>query len=364
MGSAAGAMKPSLDALVVVTSNARRGAELEGIALATQLASRGLDTRAVALAPTDGPGQPIDIETLGPTPTSITTLRHLRGVAATAKLVIAYGSSTLPACAIGLLGASTPFVYRSIGDPVEWLRGPIHRARTGALFRRPAHVIALWPRAADDIARQFSVPADTISVIPNARSIDDFAPPSQQQRVHARRSWGIDDERPVIVSLGALSAEKRVDRAVRAMEFLPRAHLLIAGDGPEHGALERLVAESTTNVTLVGQVTDPRTVLHAADVLVLSSQTEGMPGVVIEAGLSAVPTVAPHVGAIPDMIDNGLTGIIAGGNSAAELGAALDQAVEDAQQLGKRALHRMRECYTWDAVAPSWLRLLETAACR
>jgi len=350
-----------VDALVVVTSDSRRGAELEGAALGHELALRGLRTRVVALAPANGGGQPTEIETLGPTPTNPTTLKGLRLAAGDAKVVIAYGSMTLPACAIALLGAPTPFVYRSIGDPAEWLRGRLHRLRTGALFRRPAHVVALWSRASSDIAQLFSVPEASISVIPNARGIEHFHPPSAEQRAEARRSWGVADDRPVIVSLGSLSPEKQVDRAVCAMEQLPEAHLLIAGEGPERPAIERLVAAAPhSNVTLTGQVADPARILHAADVHVLTSRTEGMPGVIIEAGLCAVPTVATAVGAVSDMIDDGTSGFVTAGDSPAEIGAALAAAIERSTDQGKAALHKMRENYTWEAVVPSWLNLLET----
>lgn len=354
-----------MDVLVVVTSNARRGAELEGSALATHLVSGGTRSRVVALAPDRHGRNGTDLEMLGPTPTHPTTLRRLRAASLDADVVIAYGSRTLVACSLALLGTGTPFVYRSIGDPAEWLRGPLHRWRTGTLFRRPAHVVALWPRARSDIARLFAVPETSISVIPNARDIADFHPPSSERRTEARRSWGIADDRPVIASLGALAPEKQVDRAVRAMEYLPHGHLLVAGDGSERAAIESLVATSRhSNVTLAGQVADATRILHAADVLVLTSRTEGMPGVIIEAGLCAVPAVATSVGAVPDMIRNEVTGLVTADDSPEAIAAALAAAIERSSEMGKAALHEMRLAYTWESVGSAWTDLLETIAHR
>jgi len=82
--------------------------------------------------------------------------------------------------------------------------------------------------------------------------------------------------------------------------------------------------------------------------------------VIIEAGLCAVPTVATAVGAVSDMIDDGTSGFVTAGDSPAEIGAALAAAIERSTDQGKAALHKMRENYTWEAVVPSWLNLLET----
>ena len=59
----------------------------------------------------------IDVPLLGKKPLGWRTLRELRRRAKDVDVVIAYGSTTLPACAISMLGLSTPFLYRSIGDP-------------------------------------------------------------------------------------------------------------------------------------------------------------------------------------------------------------------------------------------------------
>ena len=78
----------------------------------------------------------------------LSTLRRLRQAAHGVDVVIAYGSSTLPACVIALASSSTPFVYRNISDPGYWVRNRLHRAVTGFQYRRAAMVVALWPGAA------------------------------------------------------------------------------------------------------------------------------------------------------------------------------------------------------------------------
>ena len=103
-------------ALFVVSSTNRRGAEIQAMTIATGLATRGFDIRTAAL--TAGThGDQLDVPTLGPTARSLPTLRALRRGAHDVDVVVAYGSSTLPACALALFGTGVPFVYRNIGDP-------------------------------------------------------------------------------------------------------------------------------------------------------------------------------------------------------------------------------------------------------
>ena len=107
---------------MVISSTARRGAELEGVALAEQLRAAGRPADVVALAA----GGALEVPVLGRRPLGISTLRALRRRARHRRVVIAYGSSTLPACATALAGTGVPFVYRSIGDPAAWVRGRVH----------------------------------------------------------------------------------------------------------------------------------------------------------------------------------------------------------------------------------------------
>ena len=96
-------MASRLNVLIVVTSTDRRGAEVEGSQLAEELRVRGHVAKCVALAPGQSSG--LAVEALGPTARSPRTLRALRRRAHSSDVVVAYGSSTLPACAIALLGA-------------------------------------------------------------------------------------------------------------------------------------------------------------------------------------------------------------------------------------------------------------------
>ena len=68
--------------------------------------------------------------------------------------------------------------------------------------------------------------------------------------------------------------------------------------------------EARSRIHFAGSLTDVAPALAAADVVVLSSRTEGMPGVLIEAGLSARPVVAYDVGAVSEVVADGETGLL------------------------------------------------------
>ena len=163
--------------LLVTASARRRGAEIQASQFAEQLGRRGPRGRLVALsAGTDGVRLPVAVlgrRRLGPR-----TLWRLRRRARHADVVVAYGSSTLPACIIALAGRRTTLVYRSISDPGHWLRGPVHRFVTRFQYRRPAAIAALWDGAAASITTLFGVPPPGITVIPNARDPDRYRPPT------------------------------------------------------------------------------------------------------------------------------------------------------------------------------------------
>lgn len=291
MSSAAGP-----GALFVLTSDARRGAEIEGARVAEELKARGLATSVVALGPADPGPTRLPVPTLGRSPLGPGTLRNLRSRGRASGLVVAFGSTTLTACAVALAGAGVPWVYRSIGDPSAWAGGPIRRGRTGLQMRRAASVVALWDGSAQWLRQHYGV--RSVAIIPNGRSARDLPPVDAVQRDRVKaESFGNSDRTVAVV--GALTEEKRPALAVRIVGGMDHTNLVIAGDGPLRGEVESLAAGlAPGRVRLLGSVADVRPVYAMADALLVTSRTEGMPGVVIEALMAGVGVAASDVGAI------------------------------------------------------------------
>jgi len=345
--------------LIALSTNARRGAEIQGSELATELIARGIACRTIALSESQL-GPTLDIDALGESALSLSTLRQLRQIAQAHSVVIGYGSKTLPACTAALAGTSIPFVYRSIGDPADWLRGRVHQWRTGLMFRRADVVAALWSGSAESIGRIHSVQTDRIVVIPNARSADKYVPADTTERHACRERLGIRISTNVITFIGSLSTEKRPHLAVElAGELPPDSCVLIVGDGPLRESIESAAQHSGPDVRVLGPVVDIRSVLACTDVVVSTSTTEGMPGALIEASLMQVPSVATDVGATAEVVGDGGI-VVPASTSVAELGTAVRTVLADNEQTGTRSRSLSR--FSWDVVAPQWQRLIERVA--
>lgn len=353
-----GAKSGPIRVLVVLSSNARRGAEIEGERLAQDLSGTDFLARAVSLSVAASSGALLKVEVLGERPLALRTLRGLRHHARSVDIVVAYGSSALPACALALFALSTPFIYRSIGDPRHWVRGRLHQERTGLLMRRAARVVALYDGAATSIRDLYRLAPDRVVVIPNARSAVEFNPVTQAERETARRELSLDPEGLVAVVVGALSEEKRVDLAMRAVAVLKNFTLLVAGDGPLREGLEELgLSLLGDRVRFLGALADVRPVYHAADVVVLSSSTEGMPGTAIEAGMSGVPVASCDVGAMSWLFEQGLQGALCSQEATA---SELADTVQQAAAVGVPCT--VLEACKWEHFVAAWRQQLRDIA--
>jgi glycosyltransferase involved in cell wall biosynthesis len=350
-------------ALQVLTSDRRRGAETFALDLAAQLTAQGIDAPAVALA-ASGAGDPLVVEALGARALGPATLAALRRRAADADVVVAHGSRTLPACALALAGTGVPFVYRGIGDPRAWSSHGLRRRRTTVLLRRPALVTALWPGAADALVAQHGVPRERIRIVANGVPADRCPVPTATSRREARRRLGLAEDAPVAGYLGSLTAEKCVGAAVAAIGRVPGAHLLVAGDGPERAALEvQAAGDAPGRVRFAGVVAGAGPVLAAADAVVLPSRTEGLPGVLIEAGLSGLPVVASAVGGVAEIVSDGETGVLVAPGDVDALASGLRRVLSaEGPAMGRAGRERCLARFEIGVIGARWAGILAEVA--
>lgn len=357
LGPVGGTDRP-VDVLQVITSNASRGAERFAVTLEPELASRGLTVETVALGPGSPPG--LEVPVLGNRPLAPATLLELRRWASRAQVVVAHGSKTLPATAIAMAGRYRPWIYRNIGDPHYWARDPVRRLRSALLLREAAAIVALTDEAGRRVSDTYRVPPSRVVTIANGVCRTHFRPRSTADQSRARESFGVGPDERLVISVGALSPEKDVGTAVRAIAGLPAGwRLVIAGDGPDRDRVASLADElAPGKVTLLGQLADPVELMTAANVLILTSRTEGVPGVVVEAAMVGVPTVATAVGFVDDIVADGQTGrVVPIGDVAALVDALLDVGARG-DELGRAARDHIVDRYALDRVADRWARLL------
>lgn len=121
-----------------------------------------------------------------------------------------------------------------------------------------------------------------------------------------------------ILGVGRLAAQKRFDRFLQVLAGLQsdpglKINGLIYGSGPLQAELENtahLLTLLPDRVSFMGSVPDVRHCFAKADVLLLASDHEGTPNVVMEAMACGVPVVATKVGGVTDLIKNGETGFL------------------------------------------------------
>ena len=243
-----------------------------------------------------------------------------------------------PQVAVAWMGRAARFAPRGEWVLVGRLGGYYDLSR----FRRCDHLVANTRGLAAWIAAQ-GWPGARVHHLPN------FAPDlggavawsggaAGGGRPGGAAAWpgrlAVVDGAPLVVALGRLHRNKGFDVLVRAMRGLPGVHAVIAGEGPERGALERLARDEGVagRVHLPGWTQDGAGLLAACDVLVCPSRQEPLGNVVLEAFSAARPVVAAAAAGPVELIEDGRTGLLV----AVEDERALAEAI--GAVLGDRAL--------------------------
>jgi glycosyltransferase involved in cell wall biosynthesis len=156
------------------------------------------------------------------------------------------------------------------------------------------------------------------------------------------QAWFSRPRSRLVAAAGRLSPEKGFDQFIAAAALVakqePEAGFVLFGEGPLRQALERQIVEMglSDSFVLAGFHTDIQRFLPCCDLVILSSWTEGLPVIVLEALAAGVPVVATAAGGTPEIIDNGVNGFLV------PVGKPAALAWRIAELLGNDALrHRM-----------------------
>lgn len=136
-------------------------------------------------------------------------------------------------------------------------------------------------------------------------------------RLAMRKEMGVAPNDLVIIQVARLDALKDHTTAIGALAHVVRfrsdARLVLVGEGPELASIQQLVRERglAPNVRFMGLRRDVPRLMHAADLLLLTSKSEGIPLTVIEAMAAGLPVVSTNVGGVGEIIEHGHTGLLA-----------------------------------------------------
>ena len=209
---------------------------------------------------------------------------------------------------------------------------PLRRLLDGFLIGRLADAfVAVSSADRDRMVAIEHVPRRKITVIPTAYLPRSSSSPQQDVRAELGIAPGV----PVVGTIAILRPQKALHVLIEAFTLLPatlsNARLVIAGYGPCREALEAQVQRLgvADRVHLIGIRDDPDAVWGAVDVAAFSSDFEGSPLAVIEAMTNGVPVVATSVGGVPELVEDGVSGLLVPAGDPAVLARALARPLED-----------------------------------
>jgi sugar transferase (PEP-CTERM/EpsH1 system associated) len=203
-------------------------------------------------------------------------------------------------------GRNLPYLY---GEPLK------RKVARRCLYHLADAVFAISHEVRGYYCRETGFPIDRVRVIPNGidlRRID------RADRRGVREELGIADDDFVIGSIARLDKTKNTMTLARAFVKLQksgqnlRLKMLLVGDGDKKVEIESYLVEQGMRdaVIFTGISHDVPRLLGAMNLFALSSLSEGMPITVLEAMSASLPVIATNVGALPELVEDGVTGFL------------------------------------------------------
>ena len=197
------------------------------------------------------------------------------------------------------------------------------------------------------------------------------APDKGADGAQLRRALDVGDSTPLVLSVGRLSREKAHSVLLEALVHPELEHvgavIVIAGEGPERRPLKQLAKRLgiADRVHLVGHQPEIWPCYAAADAVALPSDSEGSPIALLEAMAAGKAVIAMRVGGIPEILDDGVTGLLVPPRHPAGMASALAAVLTErdmAARLGARASAAVQQRFSQDARATALMSLYQAVA--
>lgn len=332
----------------VIDGLGRGGAEHLLTSMAPELQRQGFDVRVVVLQ--DREGNPaaeklrdrgISVELLaldklrriGQFSRAIRRLRDMKPDVIHAHLEAA---TILTGVARVVLGVPVVATLHTLEHPERFSRA------SARLWVRDRFLINVFDRviclssALEAEARQHGLANARVTSISNGIDVQQFERMPVEAARAMRTEFGIPETAALVITVAVLRQQKGIDRLIRAMQrvraSITDVHLLVIGDGEDRQRLENLSEELglCDAVTFAGFREDVAGLLGGADLFVLPTLWDALPTVLIEAMAAHLPIVASNVGGIPDMVRDGVEGLLVPTDDDEALATAISQIMSDA----------------------------------
>lgn len=212
-----------------------------------------------------------------------------------------------------------PIIFRNASEVGRYLKSPVQKAFNWYLYKNVDWVISVSEASKNDIIGHFPFLRNKAEVIGVGLE------PMDQSKLKKL----LPQDNKHIVHVGGFTFEKNHKELIEIFQSVlkkqPCTHLHLLGDGPLKSEIIEIIKTKgiKNNITFYGFVPDPLNYIHAADVLVLPSIIEGLPGVILEAMICKSPVVAFNVGGISEILTSKTGSLIKPGNNEAFSNAIL-----------------------------------------
>jgi len=210
-------------------------------------------------------------------------------------------------------------------------------------------VICVSPQVADFFVDHVGIPRQKIIFIPNGVDLQNLK--DLPDKLQARARLALPPDQVLVGTVARLDPVKRLDVLLQALRSLSDVGAVVVGDGPERVILievsERL--KLTERIFFVGHQEDVWPWLAALDVFVLCSDWEGMSNALLEAMAARLPVVATAVGGTPDVVVDGVTGLLVPPRDPPALAKAVVRLLRDPDlrhRMGEAGRERVEEHFS------------------
>jgi sugar transferase (PEP-CTERM/EpsH1 system associated) len=232
-------------------------------------------------------------------------------------------------------------------------------------------VVTVSDQLRDWLIGHVRIPSRKVVVLRNGVDVERFRCRSDCERLRARHGFSATDL--IVGTVGRIDPVKDQAALLDTLEVLskdhPKLRILIVGDGPEHPRLEREIAARGLGgqAHLSGFREDVPEMLSLMDVFVLPSVGEGMCNTILEAMAIGLPVIATAVGGNPELVTDGVTGVLVPARDRHALAAAIARYATDAEtrrRHGSAGQERVLREFTLRAMVERYLSLYEYEGAR
>lgn len=232
--------------------------------------------------------------------------------------------------------AGTPVLLRT-----RHLNLPLNRSWLNFVHHLPDRIITCGEAIRTELISRNDFPAEQLVSIPTGVDFENFKP--ARARIVVREKLGLAEPDFVLLMVGILRTVKGHDIALKAfasiLTEIPQARLVLAGDGPWQRELERVASGLgvASRVQFLGFRNDVADLMGAADMLLHTSRSEGVPQSVTQALSAGLPVVATRVGGIPELITDEKNGLLVPPENPEATAAAIRRVFQDRDFARRRA---------------------------